>query len=306
MQKNDKYLIKEWMHAYRRLVVILLVIAFLALLFLRVLLAQNIPGEKVWIVLASSILDGLIATIVVSFVIAVTLWWTKPPSDRIPPGFEVPPTDISKELEEAAANTDEWAFLGHTGRDVRNRIFPILRRQSKAHKRQVNVRITILDPRNDKLCKDYAEYRNSVRSSELFHTEWTKEDVQKELIVTIAKTVRLNAEQNNVHCELKYKNFVSQFRFDISDGQIMVTQEDPQEPGFAYPRGSLFFKYYKRESQLIWDLQSKDAKISSIPDPKTSDTQFALQLSGILGNRIEMKIIKSALKRINGDRSLYA
>ncbi|MEM1078938.1 MAG: hypothetical protein AAGI09_10460 [Pseudomonadota bacterium] len=33
----------------------------------------------------------------------------------------------------------------------------------------------------------------------------------------------------------------------------MVTQEDPQEPAYSYPRGSRFFDYYKRENQLIWE-----------------------------------------------------
>ena len=115
--------VSEWMLAHRRLVVTVLILGFLILIGVRFLLfpTHTPSGDIDWEALVRNILDGLIATVVVSFVVAVTLWWTKPPLERIPPGFEILPDQISKSLERAALESDEWEYVGHTGRYVRNR-----------------------------------------------------------------------------------------------------------------------------------------------------------------------------------------
>ncbi len=131
--------------------------------------------------------------------------------------------------------------------------FPILMNQSRRSNRPIRVRMMILDPRNQVLCLHYANYRNRSRTSELFQRTWTPDEVRAELVATTIKTITLNNSVNAVNCELRFRNFLSQFRYDASNTQITVTQEDPQEPAFQYLRGSRFFEYYRRESRLIWD-----------------------------------------------------
>ncbi|AZV77134.1 hypothetical protein EBB79_03990 [Parasedimentitalea marina] len=305
MRKSN---LAEWTLAHRRLVVTLLVLVFAVLIGIRILVfpTLDLNNEIDWPAMGTSSLDALIATIVVSFVVAVTLWWTKPPLDRIPPGFEIPPTSISNTLEAEATLTNEWEYLGHTGRYVRNRIFPIVQKHSHQNNRRVNVRMMVLDPRNDALCGQYAKYRNRSRSSEMFKEDWTMQKVQEELIATVARTVLLNAVENHVHCELRFRNFLSQFRFDVSSDQVMVTQEDPQEPAFSYPRGSRFFEYYKRENQLIWD-QSPSFDIHSItPEPDQMENGMAAMLSEFLGRDTADKTVERALELLAADRSPYA
>lgn len=251
MQKSS---LADWMLAHRRMVVSLLLLLFFVLLALRYLgfPTLNQAGAIDWRSQVTATLDGLISTIVVSFVVAVTLWWTKPPLDRIPPGYEVPPTSISNTLETAAAVTNEWEYVGHTGRYVRSRIFPLLKKHSQQNNRPVRVRMTILDPRDMELCQRYADYRKRSRSSEVFKDDWTAEKVRDELVATVAATIELNSGVNHIQCEIRFRSTLSHFRFDVSDDQVMVTQEDPQEPAFSYPRGSRFYDYYKRENQLVW------------------------------------------------------
>lgn len=299
----------EWVVAHRRMVVSLLVVLFIALAVVRFLIFPTLDpkGNIDWRSIVTKTLDGLISTIVVSFVVAVTLWWTKPPLDRIPPGFEVPPNSISITLEGSATLTSEWEYLGHTGRYVRNRIFPILRKQSQQNNRQVRVRMMILDPRNSDLCKKYAEYRNRSRSSDMFQDEWTTKKVQEELIATVLRTAELNVENNQVKCELRFRTFLSQFRFDVSDEHIMVTQEDPQEPAFSYPIGSRFFDYYKRENQLVWD-QTPEFDLETVSprlgEDDTAKTQRLAQfLNEIDGGAV---IASKAVAVLEKDKSPYA
>lgn len=304
--KND--ILANWVLAHRRAVIFSLIGSFVLLVVVRIFIfpTLNSNNDVDWGAMAVSSLDGLISTIVVSFVVAVTLWWTKPPLDRIPPGFEIPPTSISNRLEAEAAVTNEWEYLGHTGRYVRNRIFPIIEQYSLQNNISANVRIMILDPRNDELCDMYAQYRNRSRSSQLFKEDWNKQKVKEELIATVAKTVILNCKNNNVRCEIRFRNFLSQFRFDVSMDQIMVTQEDPQEPAFSYPRGSRFFHYYKRENQLIWD-QAPQFDIKTImPNSDQSNDQLEQILAHFLGGTESLETARRALKLLLGDSSPYA
>lgn len=162
------------------------------------------------------------------------------------------PKEISKSLEEAAKATDEWEYVGHTGRYVRNRIFEIMKDQSGRENRPSRIRLIVLHPANDALCGYYATYRNRSRSSEMFQVNWSTDRVKEELIITLLKTIKLHAGSNYITCEIGFRNFVSQYRSDMSNNQVTITQEDPQEPAFQYPRGSKFYEYSRRENQLIW------------------------------------------------------
>ena len=301
--------IANFLLAHRRMVVTGLGIAFCLLVVVRFLGFPTLDndGNTDWWSLFVEVLDGLISTIVVGFVVAVTLWWTRPPLDRIPPGFEVPPVDISKILQAAAIDSDEWVYIGHTGRYVRNRIFPILRQCSQQHNMDVRVRMMILDPRDIVLCEEYAKYRKRCRSNETFRDNWTPEKVRKQLIATVAKTACLHAENNHVQCEIRFRNALSQFRFDKSNDQIMVTQEDPQEPAFSYPRGSRFFDYYQRENQLIWN-QSPNFDISEVtPCDAENRDELQSKLNEFMGGDEEAEqLVASSLEIIDNDHSPYA
>ena len=291
------------------MVVSLLVVLFLGLLTARCLAFPTLDqsGNFDWRSLVTATLDGLISTIVVSFVVAATLWWTRPPLERIPPGYEVPPTSISNTLEAEAVASREWEYLGHTGRYVRTRIFPLLRKHSQQNNRQVRVRITILDPRNLELCQRYADYRKRSRSSEVFKDEWTAEKVRDEVMATVAAAAGLNAEVNHVQCEIRFRTSLSQFRFDVSDNQVMVTLEDPQEPAFSYPRGSRFFDYYKRENQLVWE-QCEPLEIGNLSS-YTTDVAASLKarLVEFLGGDANITdIVGRSLAILDKDKSPYA
>ena len=269
----------EWVRAHRKMTISFLVLSFFSLIACRLVFFHSTTdaGEVDWFVLVNQILDGLISTIVVSFVVAVTLWWTKEPLERIPPGYEILSNQITLKLEAAAADSDEWEYVGHTARYTRNKVFASLQSQSKSTNRQINVRVVIIDPSKEELCGYYAKYRNSSRSKEMFQKEWDVDVVRSELLATIIKCLRIHFGPDRISCEVRFRDFLSQYRYDLSSNQVMVTQEDPQEPAYQYPRGSRFFEYCKRENHLMWQqASSRDFReaISCSLDNKESVVAF--------------------------------
>ena len=301
--------LSEWMLAHQKMVVTLLVISFAFLLILRffVFPTHDTNGKVDWHSLIGTTLDGLISTIIVSFVVAITFWWIKSPLDRIPPGFEIVPSAISNTLESTAKESTTWEYIGHTGRYVRNRVFPILDDSSRRNNRPVHLRMMILDPRNLALCERYVNYRMQSRSNELFADNWTTKTVRIELLTTIAKTALLSAKNNQVQCEIRFKCVLSQFRIDASDDRIVVTQEDPQEPAFSYPKGSKFFDYYRRENRLIWD-QSPPFDLAAITPDKVSDKiDLKNKLIVFIGDGAsEVDLVEASINLLEDDRSPYA
>lgn len=160
----------EWALRHKRLVVTVILLLFILILIARhiVFPSLNDLGEVDWATTIRAVLDALISAIVVSFFVSFTLWWVSPPSQRIPPGYELPAIEISKNLRAHAANTDEWEYVGHTARYVRTKILPLVIDQSRRENSPCRLRVIILDPNIDTLCKAYADYRNRSRSIEFF------------------------------------------------------------------------------------------------------------------------------------------
>lgn len=298
------------MLAHRRAVVLALISGFLVILILRVSVFPNqmVNGQTDWPAIIRAALDTLLSTIIVTFIISVSLWWLKPPAERLPTAFEVFPRSISKKLKEVARDSENWDYVGHTGRYVRNSIFPILLETSTSQGKHVSIRIAILDPRDKDLCKIYADYRNSSRTGNRSENDWTVVDVQSELIVTTFKSLKIDqTAKNRVKCEVRYRPFLSQFRFDGSTEQVMMTQEDQQEPAFQFFKGSRFFDHYQQEIQMIWGQSStinfsifSQSNFSGIENLK-SEFQSLLNL----GNDFE-EVWANAVNKCNSDKSPYA
>ena len=248
--------VSVWMLAHKRAVILSLILGFGLILIIRMFVypTQTPSGETDWLAFIRGALDALLSTIVVTAIVAISLWWLRPPPERLPTAFEVFPREISKKLKEVARSSEEWNYVGHTGRFVRNSIFPVLQEFSKSQGKYINVRMAILDPCDEELCQKYANYRNSGRTRNKSENDWTVIDVQSELIVTTVKSLQIDrATSNRVKCEIRYRPFLSQFRFDASREQVLVTQEDQQEPAFQFVKGSRFFDHYQREIEMIWD-----------------------------------------------------
>ncbi len=279
----------EWVNNHRRLVVTCLILLVFCLVLIRLFMLT--PGlstsADAWADLCRDVIDGIVTTVLVSAVVASFLWWLGPKPERIPPGAELPPDEIGRALQINAMATENWEYVGHTGRYVRSQVLPVLAGQAKIMGRQIPFRVVIIDPTSLSTARAYCAYRRASRSSPYSDAEWSLEHLQAELVATILVILLARSESPNVMASLGLVSNISVFRYDRSDGAIVVTQEDPQQPAFIYHRGSRFYDYYRKECELSW-AQAREVDVHAVGEVSLNDPHsVALALRAIFGDRFE-------------------
>jgi hypothetical protein len=245
--------VRAWISHHERMLGIIVVASLVILLIVRfALLGETKPsGQTDLEAIYRSIVNGLISTIAVSAIVALSLRYVRPPEQAQESTLYVQPNDIDRYLRNAATTTREWTYFGHTGRYVRSAIFPLLLEQAK---RGTAVRLVmlILDPNDGPLCEYYAQYRSTARTAKRGRP-WTKETIQAELLATVLSAMELRASSVSIDVEIGFVKHVSLFRVDLASERALITQEDSQEPALGYESDSRFYEYYRRDSRMARD-----------------------------------------------------
>lgn len=295
----------EWVNNHRRLVLTSLVLFVICLAVVRLFVLT--PGlsssSAAWAGLWRDLIDGVLSTVLVSAVVASFLWWMGPKPERIPPGAELAPDGIGRALQINAVTTESWEYVGHTGRYFRSQILPQLGEQAKALGRTIPARVVIIDPTSRSTGTAYCAYRKASRSTPYNDADWSLATLQSELVGTILAILVARAQSPNVIVSLGVVSNISVFRYDRSDRAIVVTQEDPQQPAFIYPRGSRFYDYYRKECDLAW-AQARILDLRAAPPVDLSDPASArTALQALFGDRSD-RIEKSVPKAITAALAL--
>lgn len=298
----------EWVAAHRRAVLatIVLILTIVVAVRLFVLAEQAHAGEFAYAPFFRNLLDSLLATIFVSACIAGLLWWLRSPLSRTPASGEIFPDTIGRTLEAAAAASDEWEYVGHTGVYVRSKILPILEARSKSQSVAITIRFIIMDPFNRELCERYAEYRTRSRSSTISPRTWTGLSVQSDLIATVIRLIRAKAAYPSLTIHLGLSPSFSVWRYDKSEREVVMTQEDPQQPAYRYLRGSRFFSYCRQEGELAWD-QADQHQISVRGSERAlTDSEMRAVLLKMFGRKMRKIEEATALALASSRMTPYA
>jgi hypothetical protein len=87
--------------------------------------------------------------------------------------------DRGLRLERARASTRQWWFSGGMGRYTRAETLPGMAAACRDDGRSRSVVLQLIDPRDEALCRRYANLRSSPRSAS--QTPWSVEHVQTEV-----------------------------------------------------------------------------------------------------------------------------
>jgi hypothetical protein len=151
---------------------------------------------------------------------------------------EIRSNEIKSGLRQLLEESNEWTFRGGSGRYLRNATLPAL---SMIRDRDVPVEIQILDPRDEYLCRQYAEYRSRQRSgATLRPDEGRMETIRFDLLSNVFAAVWYNANSRIKARVLLLKSF-SPLRYDIGSTGLYVTLPDPDEPALFATRDSWFY-----------------------------------------------------------------
>lgn len=288
---------------YRSSFYTLVVLILLFSIILRFLLLPKYDAtlEASVIKFSASLLDGLVISLIVTTLIGSFVFWLTPEIFEKSVMDVIDPKEIGPLLKKAVTDTKTWTYKGACGRYTRATTLPSLASAAKHEGIGRDIRITILNPKNDLLCAEYATYRRSLKSANNGHP-WTESRVKEEVIATIVSALRFKHEEPLLRIELYLIDHFSAFRLDISDQYVIVTKEDKEASGLRADSGTYFYDSYKDDVRLSERQSIKVIYNKKIPlsDKLTEDSLRSLILeAGVIEedklNLLDLIAIKTSI-----------
>ncbi|WP_433724396.1 hypothetical protein ACQP0C_27190 [Nocardia sp. CA-129566] len=158
-------------------------------------------------------------------------------------------SELSDALAQARSGTDRWIFKGGTGAHTRVVTLPDCVQQALHNRRELLVRMEILDPMNMEVCERYAAlYRSLAEGSNDDALTWTGKGTQIELFATILSACWYKQRLPHLlDIEIGLTSKVSMFRWDLSSRYLIVTQRGPRFPAMIIERGRPYYDSWSIE-----------------------------------------------------------
>lgn len=286
----------------------IIIICLLLIIFLvRYFLIPYIRNETIVFNVHSlnEILDSLFTSILVTVGLAIFLFWLTPQNKLNAQIKILQPVEIGETIIKARTNTEKWWFNGGSGRYTRTVTLPYLANYARQNNKRIEIKIQIMNPKNDLLCEKYASYKNSLRTADKSNQR-TKESVQLDLISTIVSAFAWKTEQPFLEITFGLKDSFSLFRTDLSSSGAIITKEDPIEPGILYEHGTFFYsaqaedftQSFNQTIQLDTNILFK--KIDQLTESDIGELLTKLDIS------VNSKYLKTILSKLKTDKNPYA
>jgi hypothetical protein len=192
-------------------------------------------------------LGNVIATVLAATLLGVVLLWLLPAPVRPAVVESVPVHEIGSLLDSALLDARMWWYNGSTGRYQRASTLPEMGERARREGGRREVRLLILDPRDEALCLRYAEYRQGLQSAK--GQQWTLQRVRGDLYATVLAALAYGTSMP-LDVTVALKASMSSLRYDLSDSVVVVTREGRQDPALAFPVGSFHYDAYRADILL--------------------------------------------------------
>jgi hypothetical protein len=252
----------------------------------------------------------LIAAGITAMFLVVILIYLLPIEEKLKFVEVLEPSRTKALHDNALANTDFWFHHGHIGRWVRTTAMPALAKASVERGITTSVKLILLNPKNESLCKLYAEYRNRIAFRE--NRINTIEDVQAEILATIIIGHRYDQSPEGIGVHIFLEDHLSLIREDISAIAAFRTQVDPRCPAIIYRNISRdhetpeFYNTAKTEFDFVARCCIQLHRTENFPDGSiTTDKIRAFLLKTGLLLRDDPVFLKSVQSRLQSDFHPY-
>jgi len=202
------------------------------------------PPESEGLIYFKSILDKISISLIVSIFIALFLFKIEVP-EEVTKLEIVEPNRLKELFSRARLDTNFWFYSGGAGRYTRAVTFPEISKISKDINESRNFKILLLNPKNNKLCSNYAMFRNSLKSAK--NNNWSREYVQNEILATICSAYIHKSLNPLLEISVFLKSTFSTMRIDLSQSNCIVTKEDKKDLALLTPSNTYLYKTYKEE-----------------------------------------------------------
>jgi len=299
----------------------LLAIVFFALVALRLWLdhpqcdeqlvqfgAKNVPmvqasclSERWFSSFGESIIDNLVAGLVVAMVSSLLLWLISPKAHFEEDIAAIQPWNINELLQTPLADTKSYWFRGRSGRFIRSAVMPALDAAGRRESVLRTLHMLLPDPADTSMLADYAHYRGSLQDA---RGTWDASRIQNEILSTIISAARRANVNHFFEAKIYLKSDFALFRLDMSDDRLLLTREDPKWPGIVCSSRSKFYASYHEEFRNEANrAKSIDLSLATVPaslQPNDVDGILAaLSLSITLTDEDRTAIVKAVEKPEN-------
>jgi hypothetical protein len=248
---------------------------FLALLLLLCILsilaagALGLSGKEILLEQVKSIASALITALIGLFLIAMFL--PTPESGEI---AEVQPSDITREFIELLSGAVRWRYKGNFGRYLRGKVLPTL-----AGRPNVHIAACLIDPTDEKLCGQHAEYRGSINAIDK-GKRFTADSVATEVVVTIV-IAAWHAVNRQMAIDIFLTKSFDPIRIDSNDDAMMVTVEDRRSPALRISRKHFTYSHFELQMNTARQ-QSRKVNLTGIRKGIELGEMTAIDVAAVL------------------------
>jgi hypothetical protein len=218
--------------------------------------------------------------------------------------------EVGRVHAEAHHETEQWMFKGGTGTYLRAVTLKECVESARRAKRPLRVQIEIIDPANESLCNEYAQYRSSLAPGpDRTGETWTLDRTRKESFATILAACWYRQRFAFLKIEVGLSKVMTTFRWDISSVWVIMTQEDPSAPAILFEKGRPHYRAYSRELVASFEqtrhvdiARAKELRLSDEPTVEEARKLFALldlDLPGSFTDRDVTDLVRRALRPKN-------
>jgi hypothetical protein len=254
--------------------------------------------------IAAKLLEDVSATIVVTVLVSLFLWWITPSRVRNSGIEMVEPRELPRHFAEALANSSNWCFVGGCGRYFRSAVLQEMTRRARQESTSKSVSAVILNPENDLLCKRHARYRSGTKRGQK-EGNWTKVRVKQELLATIVIAKAVAKRQGLIDVRIYLSDHYSSFRLDISQVCAIETREDSTAPALRSNSGSYYFSALNDEFRIAMEQakpviegETECAAVTDLASLKTAIAALKMPALGLTDPQLE-EVVKLVLNISN-------
>jgi hypothetical protein len=157
--------------------------------------------------------------------------------------------EVGEALRDARQHTNRWYFKGGTGTYLRAVTLPSCVNAAKVQRSQLNIKIDIVNPGDERACAAYARFRQMF-AGQLNSAEaalWTTNRVRKEAYATVLAACCYRQQLATLEIAVHLSSVVSTLRYDLSETCLVITQDDRSRMNLLVRRGQPLYDYYVTE-----------------------------------------------------------
>ncbi|MFD9081353.1 hypothetical protein ACFQ7B_16180 [Streptomyces erythrochromogenes] len=211
--------------------------------------------------------------------------------------------EVGEALRKARQHTNLWYFKGGTGTYLRAVTLPLCVAAAKEQRSQLNVKIDIVNPADERACAAYARFRQMFGGQRRGDDVWTTDRVRRESYATVLAACWYQRQLTTLEISVHLSSAVPTLRFDLSETCLVITQDDQSRVNLLVERGQPLYDYYvtelhqSREQATVLDLRvaSPLGQEPTVDEVRTLFDDLGLPLPRVFTDSDIGKIIEKAL-----------